>query len=175
MEPKNKTLLKDALHNLDPQSGASDEYNHGLMVGIVSAIMAYTNAEYDKAIEVVKKNMPRAYRNESIPVLWRKSFAPPPPKHGYANMPETTLGEAVLKIGTDPQDSTKATHIYYHGFLVMWIVGREDGAFNFALENGDVILNADGNTTVGIETTTLPLSEETRIAQRAWQDSTKQD
>lgn len=54
---QNPVTLKDALYNLVPKSGASDEYCKGLIVGIVSSMMA-CGVSYKDAIAHLAIHLP---------------------------------------------------------------------------------------------------------------------
>lgn len=64
----NKTLLKDALYNLASDSGASNEYCKGLVVGIVSALMA-TGLSFIAAMDLVNECAPE-FPIERWPDAW---------------------------------------------------------------------------------------------------------
>lgn len=66
--------IKDALHIFHPNSGASDEYCKGLVVGIVAGLMAM-GLPWIQAISQVAANLPNpgATRNldsHTLPVGW---------------------------------------------------------------------------------------------------------
>lgn len=63
------TVLRSALYNLNDNSGASDGYARGLVVGIVSALVAY-GIEFDRALGIVKMNMPVNAR-DVLPESWK--------------------------------------------------------------------------------------------------------
>lgn len=68
MEP---VRLRDALANLEIRSGSSYDYDQGVMVGAVSALMAVHGSSFESAFECVKSHMPRKFDIESIPSAWR--------------------------------------------------------------------------------------------------------
>ena len=49
--------MKDALYNLAPKSGANDAYCQGLIVGVVSALMAM-GMPFNEALSQTVKNVP---------------------------------------------------------------------------------------------------------------------
>ena len=57
MRITNCIALKDALHNLDTRSGASNDYCTGLTVGVVSALMA-VGFDFKDALAQVAIHMP---------------------------------------------------------------------------------------------------------------------
>lgn len=70
---KNITTLTDALSNLSPTSGASSDYNRGLLVGIVSGLMA-TGLSFEQALQYVAQACPETYKNclLLLPESWRE-------------------------------------------------------------------------------------------------------
>lgn len=68
---RNDTLLKDALYNTHRGSGASKDYAMGLVVGIVSALMAM-GYDYSESIKIVARLLPRGYRIAAIPECWNR-------------------------------------------------------------------------------------------------------
>jgi hypothetical protein len=67
MQLKNPTALKDTLHNLASDSGASTDYCTGIVVGVVGALMA-TGKSYSDAISIVAANFPAKHYNPRIAV-----------------------------------------------------------------------------------------------------------
>ena len=72
MRIRNSALLKDALYNLTDHSGASDEYCKGLMVGIVSVIMAIDNVSHKDAMGIITQYLPTAEHYRQVPKYWWK-------------------------------------------------------------------------------------------------------
>lgn len=67
--------LKDALHNLDARENGDDhEYSRGVLVGVVSTLMA-TGMEFDKAIQLVWQLAPGKIPKERVPESWQIHFA----------------------------------------------------------------------------------------------------
>ena len=68
------TILMDALYNLDDRSGASDDYRKGILVGIVSTIMAAGSTFGDALREVVDytKVQHRAALRRCSPSAWKE-------------------------------------------------------------------------------------------------------
>ena len=64
--------VRDLLHNLDDESGATDEYCRGILVAVVSTIMAYENCSFESAWDEVLKDIPENNRSEAIPKTWLK-------------------------------------------------------------------------------------------------------
>lgn len=61
-----ETILKDALYNLTPGSGAKTDYCRGLIIGIVSALMAQGKSHIEAA-HIIRDNLPKGYRVSCIP------------------------------------------------------------------------------------------------------------
>lgn len=66
----NDNLIRDALYNLHPRSGASEQYGRGIVVGIVTTIMA-DGVEFDTALKSVCRMCPKAARIACFPEEWR--------------------------------------------------------------------------------------------------------
>lgn len=68
---KTQVWLRDALYNFSPRSGASEEYCKGLLVGVVSALVA-TGVEWRAAITHAAINMPEDARigPDTVPESW---------------------------------------------------------------------------------------------------------
>lgn len=61
--------IQEALHNLAPSSGASDEKCHGILIGIMSTLLAQDSVfmeVWNSMRRFVKK-----YPTERIPPAWR--------------------------------------------------------------------------------------------------------
>jgi hypothetical protein len=73
---KNPVMLKDALHNLDTRSGATNDYCTGMTVGIVAALMA-VGMSYRDALAQVAINMPdEKYKPRyAVPESWQLDLA----------------------------------------------------------------------------------------------------
>jgi len=71
---KNPVILKDALHNVCVESGASDDYSRGLVVGVVSALMAASGKSYDEVTLVVANCLPYPFDPNRIPRAFRDTF-----------------------------------------------------------------------------------------------------
>lgn len=61
--------LRNALQNAAPDSGATDEYVRGLIVGVVSGLLA-RGMRFDAALALVRQNMPTNARNNVFPESW---------------------------------------------------------------------------------------------------------
>ena len=68
---RRQVMLRDALYNLSPESGASPEYCRGLVVGLVAGMMATTGYEYATVIREVAANLPRDYYRDGLPEAFR--------------------------------------------------------------------------------------------------------
>lgn len=69
---KNQVRLKDTMYNFHPTSGATDEYCHGLIVGVVGALMS-TGMSFNDAITHAAINLPdgtRLQAGTSVPDCW---------------------------------------------------------------------------------------------------------
>ena len=69
-----EVALRDALHNLDLRSGASDEYCQGLLVGAIAGLMAATGLSYDELLPVVRAGMPETLYRERVTKAFRDDF-----------------------------------------------------------------------------------------------------
>ena len=68
----NQPRLMDAMYNFSPDSGASDDYCKGLIVGAVSALMA-TGESFDDSLEQCAICMPETSRlmtKDCVPESW---------------------------------------------------------------------------------------------------------
>ncbi len=71
---KNLSILRDLLYNLAPDSGASNDYCQGLLVGCVSALVAQ-GWTLRQAIAVVAIHTPnKAGTRLNVPESWRQDF-----------------------------------------------------------------------------------------------------
>lgn len=75
MTLKYEVRLKDALYNLHPSSGADDEYCKGLVVGVVSALMA-TGMTFSDSLRQVANCLPVGTRTigNVFPETWITSM-----------------------------------------------------------------------------------------------------
>jgi hypothetical protein len=71
---KNPTILKDALHNVCVESGASDDYSRGLVVGVVSALMAVTGWSFSDVSLIVANCLPYPFDPNRVPSVFRDTF-----------------------------------------------------------------------------------------------------
>lgn len=71
---KDSVRLRDALHNLSAGSGSSFDYDQGIMVGAMSALMASTGKDYEEVAACLRECMPTQFNIESIPEAWRSEF-----------------------------------------------------------------------------------------------------
>lgn len=63
--------IRDVLHNTAPHTGASPDYCHGMIVGVVSALMQERQCLYDTAIRIVAGSLPDNYRPECLPQAFK--------------------------------------------------------------------------------------------------------
>jgi len=63
-------LLRDALYNVHPKSGASTQYGRGIVVGIIAVLMA-NGMEFNAALKRVCNLCPLKARIACFPEEWR--------------------------------------------------------------------------------------------------------
>jgi hypothetical protein len=63
---KQDYLLKSALYNLDDSNKADSMYCRGLVVGLISALMA-RGASYQTAIQAIRRNLPKNVNQNRVP------------------------------------------------------------------------------------------------------------
>jgi hypothetical protein len=68
---KSPNLLIDALYNVHTASGASDDYARGLVVGVVSTLMAVTGDSFEEVLPVVVKHIPLSFDPDRLPPAFR--------------------------------------------------------------------------------------------------------
>ena len=75
-------LLKDTLNNLLPTSGANEDYQKGIVVGVVGALMS-TGMSYKEAITQVAIHMPDDGKKPvlAFPEAWLKDITAAREKH----------------------------------------------------------------------------------------------
>jgi len=64
-------LIKDGLYNLSPDSISTDHYARGLLVGMVTGIMATTGMHFGEALQLCKENFPEKVKTNCIPTGWK--------------------------------------------------------------------------------------------------------
>lgn len=66
------TVLRDALYNLHPTSGATDEYRKGLLVGVVAGLIAAKGLSWEQAIQVCAGHLPAGaiVNADTVPQTW---------------------------------------------------------------------------------------------------------
>jgi hypothetical protein len=62
--------IKDALYNTHQDSGAAESYGQGIVIGIVSVLMA-AGVSFAGAMNTISDNLPSGYRVTCIPPEWR--------------------------------------------------------------------------------------------------------
>jgi hypothetical protein len=68
---KHAMMITDALGNLSPDSGASKDYNKGLVVGLVAGLMA-TGLDFTAALKYVTGHQPQGIDLRAfLPENWR--------------------------------------------------------------------------------------------------------
>lgn len=67
-------LIKDALYYTRADSGASVEKAQGVVIGVVSTLMALKRVDFATAIAQVKALLPHTYRIDAIPEAWRDAL-----------------------------------------------------------------------------------------------------
>jgi hypothetical protein len=63
-------LLRDVLVNTHAKSGASVDYGKGVVVAVVSTLMA-NGSSFEAACQTVKECLPPDFRRECIPETWK--------------------------------------------------------------------------------------------------------
>ncbi len=64
------TRISDAVYLTSRHSGAHPEYMRGVLIGLVSGLMAF-NYDYDDAIKVVVQYLPKDFDPSGLPTAWR--------------------------------------------------------------------------------------------------------
>jgi hypothetical protein len=70
----NQKILADVLYNLDYCNNNDPEYCKGILVGVVSVLMAALNINFYEAISIVKKSLPNNIDPNGIPEIWIEAF-----------------------------------------------------------------------------------------------------
>ena len=70
----NDMSLLNCLYNLAPNTGANLDYQRGIIVGMVSALMA-SGKTWRSALAVVKRNLPTDYSVLAFPESWRDDLS----------------------------------------------------------------------------------------------------
>lgn len=68
-----ENLINDALGYLDPTSGASDDRAAGVVVGMVSVLMAL-GYSFERATAYLKTHLPPNARVNALPDTWQPHF-----------------------------------------------------------------------------------------------------
>jgi hypothetical protein len=69
--------IKDALYNVSKDVAHSKDqvqYGKGLLVGVVSAVMASKGFEFEEAVEAILPYMPKEVVSGCIPPSWQSAF-----------------------------------------------------------------------------------------------------
>jgi len=70
LKPQSETLLRVVLYHMDHRSGATNDYARGIVVGVVSTIMA-AGMTFDEAIDTVAQFMPNTKMARlTVPDSW---------------------------------------------------------------------------------------------------------
>jgi len=69
-----ENIMRDSLYNMRRDSGASKDYGTGVLVGVVTALMATENINFEQAARRVAKLVPAGARDECFPEGWREHF-----------------------------------------------------------------------------------------------------
>lgn len=72
MKRPNPITLKDTLQNCARDSGATDDYAQGVVLGVVAGLMAAGTMNFNQAMSWVKPNLPANLRDNWCPPAWRK-------------------------------------------------------------------------------------------------------
>jgi len=75
--PTEEVRIIDALCLLSPQSGASDDHCRGVIMGIISTLMAF-GYDYKQAIATIDRLLPTDFRLNGIPKMYWKDVSLPP-------------------------------------------------------------------------------------------------
>lgn len=73
---KDPNTLTGALYFVDPASKTNSKLARGMVVGIVTCLMAQ-GLEFEDAIQVIKPYMPKSINHEAMPSDWLKYFVDP--------------------------------------------------------------------------------------------------
>jgi hypothetical protein len=68
----NPTCIANALYNVCSASGASDDYARGMIVGVVSALMAVRDDSFESVAQYVASKLPVSFDPKRLP----EAFAP---------------------------------------------------------------------------------------------------
>lgn len=68
-----KNLIRDAIANTFADSGASDDYAQGVVVGVASAIMA-CGYSFSKAMELIRAGMSENPNPNRFPAAWHENL-----------------------------------------------------------------------------------------------------
>lgn len=70
---KHPNILRDSLYNLSPDSGSTTQYNRGIVLGIVSLLMA-EGKSFEESINIVKNHLPKDFHYSQVPTAWAEYF-----------------------------------------------------------------------------------------------------
>ncbi len=68
-----ENIIRDALYNTCQQSGASMDYGRGVVVGLMSGLLAYEMI-FEEAAKLMKSLLPENFRHDTIPRSWWRRF-----------------------------------------------------------------------------------------------------
>ena len=74
MNQRDINMLRDTLFHTHEDSGSSIDFGHGVVNGVVGALMAGRGVSYATAVEIVRQNLPKEYRIACIPEPWRREI-----------------------------------------------------------------------------------------------------
>lgn len=83
MTIKYENLVRDALYNLHPRSGATPEYSKGVIVGVVAMVMAYETLNWEAAVSIIKPFMPAGADLSRLPETWKAEFEKKEKRYGF--------------------------------------------------------------------------------------------
>jgi hypothetical protein len=69
----NEVRIREALHNLAPNTGASPDYCRGLVMGVWCTLTAY-GLGYKEILHVIKSNLPDGCRKECVPNVLKEEL-----------------------------------------------------------------------------------------------------
>lgn len=68
----NENNLKDVLYYLDPDSGVDEKLAQGALTGVISAVMAYEECNFQIAVALIRPYLPETINPFAVPESWRK-------------------------------------------------------------------------------------------------------
>ena len=69
-----RNIIKGALYYTKEDSAASCDMAHGVVVGIMTALVADRRRKFGTALRIVAECLPEGYRKDCVPLAWRKDL-----------------------------------------------------------------------------------------------------